>query len=286
MVRRRGGLLEDDDRRRDQGVAELHVGGAIPVDMQELDALGQVGLHSGAVIDVHEFRGDQPGGKAAGRHPGVAEQEEMGVEPGQAADVEVEAVGDQRLEPLLVRPPQVMVPDVGRIREDQVVGLVGGERGEVPADDPQARACPEASGGVGEGRIGLDAARIGDRPRREGLAQGRVERAGADGGVEERRGRGRPAPPELPGVAGDVEGEGRRRGELPEAIAVGGGPGLVEADLRELALRLDLEHGPIPHGSRSLMRCPSIQSMPSAASWPSSPLFCPSRRTGREGSSR
>jgi hypothetical protein len=126
------------------------------------------------------------------------------------------------------------------------------ERREVTAGDPQSRACPQAPGGVGEGGIDLDAARVGDRLGREDLAEGGEERAGADGRIKEGRG-ARPAPPQLSRVVGDLEGEGGRRGELPEAVAVGGGPRLVEASLRELPLCLGVEYGQRPTWSRSLM---------------------------------
>ncbi len=118
----------------------------------------------------------------------------MRVEPGQAADVEMEAVGNQSLQPLLVRALQVVVSDIGRVGEYQVIGPVGSERREVAADDPQARSGPQVLSGGGEGRIDLDAASVGNRLRREHLAKGRVERAGADRGIEERRG-GCPALP-------------------------------------------------------------------------------------------
>jgi hypothetical protein len=54
-------------------------------------------------------------------------------------------------------------------------------------------------------------------------------------------------------VAGDVEGEGGRRGKLPEAVALGGGPSLVEPLLCELPLSLGVAHSQIPNESRSLM---------------------------------
>src|SRR5262249_50544422 len=120
--------------------------------------------------------------------------------------------------------------------------------------DAQARGAPELAGGFGETWIDLDAAGVGDRPGREGLAQGRVERAAADGRVEEGGGIA-PALPALERVPGDVQGELRRRGELAEAVALGGGPGRVEASLDGLPPCLRVEHAHIPSKSGSLNRC-------------------------------
>ena len=145
------GLLENDDRRRDQGVAKLDVGRAISVNVQKLDVLGQIGFDGGSVIHVHEFRRDQPDGEAAGCHPGIAEQQEMGVEPGQAADVEA---GSGR-RPAPSAAPCRLAPDgdAGHRADWSGSGYRPG-RGrarEIAGDDPQAGCRPEAFGGGGEG---------------------------------------------------------------------------------------------------------------------------------------
>ena len=85
-------LLEDDDRRGDQRVAELHVRWAVAVDLPERDAIAQVGLEGRAVVHVHEFGGDQPDGQTPIGQPGVAQQEEMSVEAGQAADRDAQPI--------------------------------------------------------------------------------------------------------------------------------------------------------------------------------------------------
>jgi hypothetical protein len=54
MVRRRDSV-KDDDRLRDQGVAELHAGRTTSMNMQELDVLGQIGLHGRPVVHVEAF---------------------------------------------------------------------------------------------------------------------------------------------------------------------------------------------------------------------------------------
>ena len=155
------------------------------MDMKQFDVFGQVGFDGGSVIHVHEFRGNQPDGEAAGGHPGIAQQQEMGVESGQAADVEAEAVGDQRFQPLLVGPVQVMVPHIRRVGQDQVIEPVGRKPREIARHDPQAGGFPKAFRGVGEWRVDLHPASVGDGLRRESLAKGGVKRAAADGRVEE-----------------------------------------------------------------------------------------------------
>ena len=50
----------------------------------------------------------------------------MGIEPGKAADLEAEAIGDQRFQPLLVSPVQVMVSDIGWVGKDEVIMPIGG----------------------------------------------------------------------------------------------------------------------------------------------------------------
>ncbi len=134
------------------------------MDMKQFDVFGQIGFDGGTVIHVHEFRWDQPDGEAAGCQPGIAQQQEMGVKPGQAADVEAEAVSDQRFQPLLVVAVEVMMPHIGRVGQDQVIEPVGREPREIARHDPQAGGSPEAFGGVGEWRIDLHPASIGDRP--------------------------------------------------------------------------------------------------------------------------
>ena len=125
MIRRRR-LLKNDDGRCDKGVIELGVGRTIAVNVKQLDVFGEVGFHRGAVIDVHELGGNEPDGKAAGRHPGIAEQQEMRIEPGQAADLEAEAIGNEHFEPLLVSPVQVMVSDIGWVGKDEAIMPIGG----------------------------------------------------------------------------------------------------------------------------------------------------------------
>ena len=163
MIRRRR-LLKNDDGRGDKGIAELHVGRAIAVNMKQFDVFGEVGFHRGAVIDVHEFGGNEPDGQAAGCHPGIAEQQEMGIEPGQAADLEAEAIGDQRFEPLFVSPVQVMVPHIGRVRKDEVIMPIGGKPREVAGYESAGRMLPRGSS---RRRRRADRSRprkLGDRP--------------------------------------------------------------------------------------------------------------------------
>ena len=179
-----GDFLKDDDGGCDKGIAKLHVRRAISMDMKQLDVFGQVGLDGGAVIDVHEFRGNQPDGQAAGRHPGIAKQQEMGVKPGQAADVEAEAISDQRLQPLLCRPG----PSDGAAHRAGWSGPGYRAGREKPArnrrHDPQAGGFPEGLGGGGEWRVDLHPASIGNGLRRERPAKSRVKRAAADGRIK------------------------------------------------------------------------------------------------------
>ena len=147
-------LVEDDDRRGDQRIAELHVRRAVAVDLPERHPLGQVSLDGGAVVHVHEFGGDQPDGQPSIGQPGVAQQEEMGVEAGQAADRDAQPIRGDALESLLVLAGQMVVPHVGRVREDEVVRPIGVETGEIAPDHlnpvPSQRVCaaPAKSGSI------------------------------------------------------------------------------------------------------------------------------------------
>jgi hypothetical protein len=185
VIVRRGGFLENDDGGRDQGVAELNIRRTISVDVQKFDVLGQVSFDGGAVIYIHEFRWDQPDGQPARSHPGIAQQQEVGVKPGQATDIEAETVADQRFQPLFVGPVEVMMPHVRRVGQDQIIEPVGGNPREIAGNDPQAGRFPKAFGGDGNRRIDLNPAGGCDSLWRECLAAGRVKRAAADVWVEE-----------------------------------------------------------------------------------------------------
>ncbi len=264
---RRRRLVEDDDRRGDQRVAELHVRWAVAVDPPERDAPGQVRPEGRPVVHVQELGGHQPDGEPPIGQPGVAQQEEMGIEAGQTADRHSEPVRDDRLQSLLVLAREMVVSDVGRVREDEIILPIGGETGEIAPDHPQLGPLPERRRGGGEGRVDLDATAIGDRRAGgEGLRRSRPNRThpGPDRRIEEGHAV-RPVQPVGGGISRDVEGQGRRGRELPQAIPLLEGLPAIETPLLDLAPRLDRVHGQGPSWSRSDVRCRHAQPMPAAA---------------------
>ena len=102
MIGRRRGLSKDDYRGRYQGVGELCVGWAEPMNVQQRHTLSEIVPDGGTVVDVHELRRDEPNSQATLFHPIVAKQQEIAIQPGETADAQVERSGKSGLEPLLV----------------------------------------------------------------------------------------------------------------------------------------------------------------------------------------
>ena len=164
--RARRRLLEGDDRRGHQGVAELAVAGPEPMDAEQRHAVEQVIPHDLAIVDVEELGGDEPDRQAPFGQPGVGQQEEIRIKAGQAVGPDADPPPDGRGERPLGLEAQVVVADVGGVGQDQVEAAVGGrriERGEVAFDHLEAEAAPEPARDRGEGGVELDAGGAADR---------------------------------------------------------------------------------------------------------------------------
>ena len=189
----------------------------------------------------------------------------MGVKARQAADLEVEPVRDQGPETLLVPARKMVVTDIGRVREDEIVAPLGSEAGEIGGDHSQTVACPEVSGGAGESWVELDAAGVDNRSRGEDLAECRIKRPGAQRGIEEAN-RIRSALPLEGGISCHVEGQRRRGRELAESITLRERLQAVQPLLFDQTVRLDLDDEHRSSRSGSVLQCLRIQPIRSDAS--------------------
>src|SRR5207248_2664619 len=96
-------FAKDHDGGRYQCIRELHIGGAKAVNVQERNAFGEIPAQRYSVIHVHEFGGDKPNGEGSVFHPVVAQEHEITIEPGKAADIDVQRLRELEPEPILLR---------------------------------------------------------------------------------------------------------------------------------------------------------------------------------------
>src|ERR1035438_7933841 len=157
MIGGRRGLPKDYYRGRHQSVGELYVGWAEPVYMQQRHTLGEVASNGRTVVHIHKLRRDQPNGQASLFHPIVAKQQEIAVQPGETADVQVKRLGELGFESVLVAGRKVVMPHVRRVCEHQIEALLGWKLArEVTLGNFQSTALPQLLGGSGENRIEFD----------------------------------------------------------------------------------------------------------------------------------
>src|SRR4051812_10211735 len=90
------------------------------MDMKQLDALAKVLLHGFAIIDVHELGRNQPNRQAVRRKPSVGEKQEVAVESRKTANVDTQLPGDFALQALLVFMGQMVMANIGRVRQNQI----------------------------------------------------------------------------------------------------------------------------------------------------------------------
>ena len=113
-----------------------------------------------AVVDVEEFRRHEPDRQAADIEPGVGQEQEVDVQAGQAADLHPQrSTPLASANPTLFKAIQMVVPDVGRVGQDQVrpSGPVGIDPGEVAdASTSNPRPAPDL---IGQRRRRRDRAR-------------------------------------------------------------------------------------------------------------------------------
>ncbi len=207
--------------------------------MQERHAVEQVIAEPLAVVDVEEFGGHEPERETAVSQPGIGQQEEIRIEPGQAVELEPDPASQCLSQCPLAFQAQVMVADVGGIGQDQVEWFVGRfERGEVALDDFEPAVVPEPSGGRGEGEASnstplLFSMSSSGKARRGGP---RKKSAGAECRIEEADALAMASGlAELHGVLGDGQSQTRGSGELAEPVPLGGRPETVEPGLLEQA---------------------------------------------------
>jgi hypothetical protein len=72
------------------------------MDVEECHGLREIPAEGAPVVNVHEFRGDEPYCKALIRHPIVRQEHEIAIESRKAADFYVERFCKPRFKPTLV----------------------------------------------------------------------------------------------------------------------------------------------------------------------------------------
>src|ERR1017187_9158118 len=90
------------------------------MNVQERHAIEEVPLDGLAVVHVHEFARDEPSGDAALGHPCVGKAEKMAVKPCESADLNPARLLRAELQAALIPVLQVMMPDIGRIADDEI----------------------------------------------------------------------------------------------------------------------------------------------------------------------
>src|SRR5438309_9359846 len=110
-------LAEHNDDRRYEGIAELHLRGIKPVNANDSYSIRKVALQGRAIIDVHEFRRNEPGSNSTVFHPSRADQEEVHIESGQAVDGYTCQIEGEALQALFVTGVHMVVTHVRRVGE-------------------------------------------------------------------------------------------------------------------------------------------------------------------------
>lgn len=168
-----------------------------------------------------------------------------------------------------------MMPDVGRVGEDQVrrdwAAAACDDAGKVAPHHVKASLRPQVTGGSTKAGIEFDANGFLDLLGAENGERGTVEAASADGGVG-KVDRAEAAAHNGPNVAGNLNRESVGSRELPEAVPLGGRLPCIERRLHGLSSSFDRalvsrdHRSHSPSFARSSIRCSHTQSIPSAAS--------------------
>ena len=113
-------LTEHQHDRRHEGVAELNIVGIKAMSADQRHAIREEALQRGAVVDVHELRRDEPRGDPFVFHPRRGEQKKVDVQTGKTVDIDPGHLEREALQAFLVFSVQVVVADIGRVRQDDV----------------------------------------------------------------------------------------------------------------------------------------------------------------------
>ncbi len=277
MVCPRGGAILRNTRTTEDTRAspKLNIVGIEAVSADQRHAVREVSLERRAVVNVHELGGNKPRGIAALLHPRRGEKEEVNVQARKAVDLDARYPVREGLQAFLVVSLEVMVPDVGRVREDQVrrerAVVACDDTGKVSLHHLKTRLRPEVAGGIAEAGIEFDAYRPLDSLGAEDGERGGIEAARADGGVAETD-RAETAARDGLDVAGDLDCEGVGSRELTETVPLSGRLPGIEHRLNRLSagfnrVLVSRDHRCYsPSFARSSIRCSPTQSSPSAAS--------------------
>ena len=162
------------------------------------------------------------------------------------------------------------MPNIGRISQDHVVSCFWRLSSEIALRHLQALPLPDRPGRVGERHVQFDAPCGFYSFAWKRLQKSSEERARANRRVQ--KGEIALAVLELvPSVAGHIERQGRRRGELPpllRSFAVLSRSSFCCSTSRKDSASSTAVMPQIPSCSKSLIRCSQTQSMPSCASYP------------------
>src|SRR5437016_2303324 len=94
--------------------------------MKQFYMLGQVSLHSFAVVHVHEFRWNEPDSEPAWSKPGIGEKQKVTIEAGQAADADAEVSMDATSDLLTPASPVRRSRAIGGQQHIRRVGRIPG----------------------------------------------------------------------------------------------------------------------------------------------------------------
>ena len=240
-------VAEPDYRGRHQRIAELHLVRIEPMNVAERHGVEQVALYDRAVVHVHEFAWDQPAGERVLRHPWVTQHHEVAVQPGKAVDLQAPCLPRLRLEPLLLRVRDMVMPDVRRVAYQQIEPLRILRRidpRKVVQADFQTARVPESRRRRSVVPVDFIADRSFDTAAREHGAQRRIERTGADSRIDESH--GSRFADTLVRIAEQVRCQRRWRGELPHPVPLRLVLPGVQLPLQRQPARFPV-HDPISH---------------------------------------
>ena len=144
------------------------------MNVNESDRLGEITPQRDAVVHVHEFGRDEPGGESPVFHPVMAKKQEIAVKPGEPADVETERFPEPRLEAGFLGYREMMMPNVRRVRKDEREASIGhGLLCEISFYHTQTRCGPQGAGALCKERVEFNTDRRFDAMRGSLLAKSR-----------------------------------------------------------------------------------------------------------------
>lgn len=117
----------------------------------------------------------------------MSQKQKIAVQPGELAELIAEATLDQVFQPFFLCPRQVMVPDIGRVRNNEVKALTLKPRrlrfGKIAVYNVESGVFPQFFCSLGKACINFKALCCFDFSRAECLQKRGEKGAGTDGGL-------------------------------------------------------------------------------------------------------